>query len=268
MDIAGARMNFWVIHHALTMRPALAKLCERQDNHGFTPLTALMDIIYKHVPPVKPPAKDAESAAAMRYEVFHDFETPKPGCAAPPFADVDVFVEDDAMGPVRLVAHRSVLAKASKTWHAWLRQQGSGHMVLKINPQCCRSARVITEALHFIYTGEFAGELGREGHLLAQLLSLCVTCRLCKPLRRHTIEALLRSLDDAENIAVLPVLMRGARYCGLNAVERRYVATVFLGHPAVLRNLSDDLRALEKMAVTIRGAIEELEGHVMETLKS
>eukprot|EP00812_Abedinium_dasypus_P003625 NODE_1447_length_1139_cov_317.477860.p1 GENE.NODE_1447_length_1139_cov_317.477860~~NODE_1447_length_1139_cov_317.477860.p1 ORF type:complete len:311 (-),score=97.51 NODE_1447_length_1139_cov_317.477860:189-1046(-) len=266
LHIAADRGNCGVLTHVLKVRPMLSLLFARQDDNGFTP----MDLLAQHVrecgPLARPPrAEHLEfgEQLATNWVDAGGYQVPRAGSATP-WSDLDIVVLDERSGStVCFAAHRDVLSAASPAWRERLRFVGNERPVLKIDPQCCRSAAVVNEALQFLYTGRFAGELECNGRLLVQLLSLCVSCELVEALRRCCTAALLSCLDRPENATVLPVLLRGAGAVGLSALERRFVACLFLNAPGALVGMSSDPKVCEKASITLRLALEEVE-HCLE----
>lgn len=158
-------------------------------------------------------------------------------------------------------AHRVVLAAASPKWHEQLREAGQmGIASLKIDPRYCRSAAALSEALHFVYSGEFPGSLGKDARLLWQLLCLTVSLRLPEALRQHASGALLQSLEEPASAIILQVLLRGSRQMGFSSAERQYVLYRFFSASSLDNVSSMQSEAdVRKVVDTVRLALSDLE---------
>merc|ERR1712106_1005516 len=115
------------------------------------------------------------------------------GEAAPPFSDIILEVEDPSAssGLVRVAGHGIVIAACSGALDVQIRAACG---VLRVDPLCCRSGKVLLAVLHFCYTGDICLSFGEDAFLLWQLLCLCVQYGLPSHLTEYARCALVRSL--------------------------------------------------------------------------
>lgn len=258
LHAAAARLNSWVLVQTLSRDPSLVGLCSQCDASGYTPLNLLARHLRERtrMPREPPAAFPARSGQAAERGQSNKLRPSQPGGPRPSAADVELEIEDESKGHLHIWAHRAVLAQTSARWQKELKgQQDSAAAKLQIDSRCCDSALVVSEALHFLYTADIKGQLGSNGRLLWQLLCLCVRYALPSTLRRYATAALIKSLEQPNNVVVIPVLLKAATSVGLSTAELRYVVHQLLCHPEAMAAAGDDV----KRAQAVKFAVEELE---------
>ncbi|CAK9015304.1 Hypothetical protein SCF082_LOCUS12704 [Durusdinium trenchii] len=153
LHAAAGRLNGRILAQALTEAPELAPLFVQKDAAGHSP----MSILAKHVFP--------RGAGA-----WHE-ELPALKAHGASGSDVNLEVEDEATGRMESLSCKSSVLRLSPRFSEELRVQTSA-ATLKVAPECCRSARVVTEVLAMLQSGEPSVEL--DGRELWQFLSFCV----------------------------------------------------------------------------------------------
>lgn len=239
LHAAAGRLNGRILAQALTEAPELAPLFVQKDAAGHSP----MSILAKHVFP--------RGAGA-----WHE-ELPALKAHGASGSDVNLEVEDEATGRMESLSCKSSVLRLSPRFSEELRVQTSA-ATLKVAPECCRSARVVTEVLAMLQSGEPSVEL--DGRELWQFLSFCVQYQLPADLKHWASERLLRCLKEgAGNAAVVPMLLRGARACGLTMPQRRYVLHCMLTIPEALTSAGHSEKGVQRQAKVLLAALAELE---------
>eukprot|EP00434_Breviolum_minutum_P013439 symbB.v1.2.011846.t1/scaffold801.1/size161289/2 len=141
-----------------------------------------------------------------------------------------VDVEDEATNKVMSLIFKTSLLQLSQRFKMELRAKPDK---LKVAPECCRSARVVQEVFTLL-SSDSNQQRPLDGRELWQLLSFCVQYQLPTELKSYASDRVLRCIQDETNIAVLPMLLRGAQACGLTSSQRRYVLHCMLTSPAAL----------------------------------
>ncbi|CAL1164796.1 unnamed protein product [Cladocopium goreaui] len=211
----------------------------QKDSSGQTP----MSILAKHLLSRGP--KPSRPAAV---------EVPAPDTAG---EEVTLEVEDEVQGKVVRFSCRSSLLQLSQRFSQELRAQPDRQpQTLKVAPDCCRSARVLQEA--FALLSGSVSDVSMDGRELWQLLSFCVQYGLPE-LKAWASNRLLHCIHDDANAAVLPMLLRGAKACGLSSAERRYVLYCLLTTPEALLSAGHSQNGAARQAKVLQVALAELE---------
>eukprot|EP00930_Biecheleria_cincta_P044107 TRINITY_DN30267_c0_g1_i1.p1 TRINITY_DN30267_c0_g1~~TRINITY_DN30267_c0_g1_i1.p1 ORF type:complete len:861 (+),score=174.46 TRINITY_DN30267_c0_g1_i1:160-2583(+) len=260
LHIAASRLNFWVLVQTLSSVPELADFFFLKDHSRRSPASLLAKHLRARCCGGARPSCPVLLQGDPGSQPFEENDN----VIANP--DVELEVQDEsAARPMRLMSRRQELSAASKRWDEELRLLSSseagteGKLLLQVDPGCCRSFRALRAALDFVRAGTPPTSLEGDGRALWQLLSLCIKYQLPELLRRHACSALLRSLGSVENLAVLPLLMRGARASGLRQQERCYVLHCLLTQPEALASADHDKSGHQRKAKTLLAALAELE---------
>lgn len=250
LNIAAARLNFWVLRFALTEDPSLEVFMQKQDSSGQTPVEVLRRKVLEATGP--PPEQVwPDLPKEVKVPAWCGLSTSQPCIVSqeedmPTFSDVVFEVQDhvEAAGGrlVKVAGHRVVISACSGVLQQKIKDAPNG--VVHVDPTCCRSGEVLLATLRFCYTGEAALSFAEDGFLLWQMLCLCAQFGLPESLITYVRGALVRSLSDARHAAVGPVLFQAADHVGLTPAERCRVALAVTASPeAFLSGIEEGQRA-------------------------
>lgn len=274
LHAAAGCMNFWVLRFAAAR--GLSAALNEADDSGWSPLRVLDHFLGERNIASKPPS--CPDVAKAKIPTWCPLAALQPHLNGnPAMSDVEVVVEDAARGPVRIRAHRVILAANSKPWDAVMRtasrssssstdtrdQKVEALTALPVDPQFCRTADVVLFALRFLYTG-VAGECTFRGDpsLLWSLLRLVAGYQLPDPLRVWAVDSLLRCLHSEQkaggaSAVILALLMRDASVFTLRAEDRCFIARKLLR--ADFAALATGLPNADVLAQVFGAAFSELQ---------